>query len=86
MSVVELTGQKPDPHCVHCVMAPVLQAFIVAHPNEPHPKIIGDLLQLVAEYIASTAPDPVEAIHPAVALLVVLTRESYQTLVKAGLR
>lgn len=53
----ELGGRAPDPDCVHCVLAAPLQAFIDAHPDKPAPHIFHELLQIAADYVASTCTE-----------------------------
>lgn len=49
----ELSGLPPDPDCLHCVIAPHVAAFMEARPGKKHADIVGELLQVAAELLAS---------------------------------
>lgn len=49
----ELSGLTPDPDCLHCVIAPILDRFMLAHPEKPLAQLAGEVLQIAAELIAS---------------------------------
>lgn len=53
MSTTELTGQAPDPDCLHCVLAPVIDRFIREHPLKPSAHVVLELAQVLGELAAS---------------------------------
>ena len=74
--MVELTGLKPDPDCLHCTIAPEIERAIARRSIG---QVVGELLQSVGELIASraTTPQDLEAsIAAACATLERQTREA----------
>lgn len=57
----ELTGADKDPDCVHCVFATPLKEFMEARPAKRAPQVFGELLQLAADFAASTWPEEEQA-------------------------
>jgi hypothetical protein len=53
----ELTGLPPDPNCLHCHLAPIIQTWEDAHPNVERQKVLVQFAQVLGELIASSAPD-----------------------------
>lgn len=52
--VRELAGRPVDPDCAHCILADPLQVFLDAHKDKPADQIFGEMLQLAADFAAST--------------------------------
>lgn len=85
MSVEEITGREYDPSCLHCVLAREIGKFIEEH-NPADARVITDLMQLAAEYIASVAPCPDRVAAGAARRLETMTAEMFSTLQRAGKR
>jgi hypothetical protein len=85
MSAVELPNFFPlnspdrDADCLHCVMAQHIRTFVEAHPDKAPAQVLGEILQIAAEYAASTFPECMQdkALVDAPELLVRLMRESF---------
>jgi hypothetical protein len=43
-------------HCVHCVLSPHLQQFLVEHQDKSPGQVGGELMQMMAEYLALVSP------------------------------
>jgi hypothetical protein len=82
----EIHGLPPDPHCLHCQLAPMLQTHLRTHPRKLTAQVVGELLQTVAELIASTTSDVGQDIDDAQRLIRELTREAFAELRHAGRR
>lgn len=54
-SIIEITGNPPDPDCLHCELAPIVDRFHVKHPEEAAQDICRQVLQVAAEILASGA-------------------------------
>lgn len=50
---MELSGKPADPHCFHCVVAPVLAKFIAEHTQKCSRQVIGEIAEVLGELIAS---------------------------------
>jgi hypothetical protein len=85
MSVEEITGREFDPGCLHCVLAREIGKFIEEH-NPEDVRVITDLVQIAAEYIASVAPCPDRVAAGAARRLETMTAEMFATLRLAGKR
>ncbi len=45
----------PDPGCLHCLLAPIIERFAVEKSLSPQ-QVIGALTQTLGEFIATMAP------------------------------
>lgn len=68
-----------DPDCVHCVLAEPLQTFLDSHPDKKDTQILGELLEIAADFAASRVPRSYEeiVIDHAPKLLVRMLRDSF---------
>ncbi len=84
-SMEEITGLEFDAGCLHCVLAREIGKFIEQH-NPPDLRVVTDLLQVTAEYIASIAPCPDRVAAGAGRKLEAMTAEAFTALQLAGRR
>lgn len=82
----EIHGFAPDPDCLHCqISGAVSCAILKKNPTQ----VSGELLQVVAEVIASTAASPRDLhaqVFEAGVQLARMTREAYDNFAAAGRR
>lgn len=73
------SARIPDPHCLHCVLAKPIQVFADAHPDTPRGQMLGEILQIAADFAASTVPEDEQpaALKAAHELLERLMRQSF---------
>lgn len=58
MSITDLSGNPPDPDCLHCVLAEPIQTFMKTHPDKTLTYLVGGLMQITADLIcAMTLPE-----------------------------
>lgn len=54
---IEVNGLAPDPNCLHCYLAPVIDRWRAQHRDKPGLHIILELVEVVGEFLASGAQD-----------------------------
>ncbi len=85
-NLTELRGEPPDPNCLHCALAVSLAGFIAEHPSIEVDTVIGALVQVLAQYIASRAPAPADSVASANFALVDEVGAYLEVFRKAGKR
>lgn len=82
-----MSHEQDNPeNCLHCVLSPLVQKFKDEHPEVPAGQIMGELLQLAGEFLASTAPDLEPHLDIAVAVLQDASRKAWRDFIAQGLR
>lgn len=83
LSELPVHGLPPDPKCLHCILVPYVAAFHRRNPDKEPWQIIGELLQLTGELIASHSANVEVSIAEAQAILRDITREAESDLQNA---
>lgn len=55
MSITELSGQPADPDCLHCYLAPLIDAWKREHAGKPPVHVILEVAQVLGELVGSEA-------------------------------
>jgi hypothetical protein len=54
VKVEEVTGAAPDPNCLHCYLAPVIEKFCAEHPGKQKVALIVEAAQVLGELVGSS--------------------------------